>query len=284
MNNDMDANLDLLDLEDDSTLDALPDAAPFAAPRPKKPWLLLGVGVLVIILATYVIIRTIGSDSRSSIEIDLDAPEIVTVDGAAVAPAAPENPTPAPVPAPVAAPVEVVAPAPVQPAPAPAAQPSNATPGVPVRVVADRADVTFKPDQVAPAPKPAAKPAAKPATPPRKGRPQTGRQTPPRKSRPRPQNPPRKSPRPNPRLPVAAGTCSSVRTAPVNWRKRPNVRFAPVIRICLPANNLSSWPRYCRTGPQHTDCASRLRIPPRRVDFAAMRNRTAWIAMSRNNF
>ncbi len=163
MNNDMDANLDLLDLEDDSTLDALPDAAPFAAPRPKKPWLLLGVGVLVIILATYVIIRTIGSDSRSSIEIDLDAPEIVTVDGAAVAPAAPENPTPAPVPAPVAAPVEVVAPAPVQPAPAPAAQPSNATPGVPVRVVADRADVTFKPDQVAPAPKPAAtaKPAAK---------------------------------------------------------------------------------------------------------------------------
>jgi len=164
MNNDMDANLDLLDLEDDSTLDALPDAAPFAAPRPKKPWLLLGVGVLVIILATYVIIRTIGSDSRSSIEIDLDAPEIVTVDGAAVAPAAPENPTPAPVPAPVAAPVEVVAPAPVQPAPSPAAQPSNATPGVPVRVVADRADVTFKPDQVAPAPKPAAKPAAKPAT------------------------------------------------------------------------------------------------------------------------
>lgn len=164
MNNDMDANLDLLDLEDDSTLDALPDAAPFAAPRPKKPWLLLGIGVLVIILATYVIIRTIGSDSRSSIEIDLDAPEIVTVDGAAVAPAAPENPTPAPVPAPVAAPVEVVAPAPVQPAPAPAAQPSNATPGVPVRVVADRADVTFKPDQVAPAPKPAAKPAAKPAT------------------------------------------------------------------------------------------------------------------------
>ncbi len=164
MNNDMDANLDLLDLEDDSTLDALPDAAPFAAPRPKKPWLLLGVGVLVIILATYVIIRTIGSDSRSSIEIDLDAPEIVTVDGAAVAPAAPENPTPAPVPAPVAAPVEVVAPAPVQPAPAPAAQPSNATPGVPVRVVADRADVTFKPYQVAPVPKPAAKLAAKPAT------------------------------------------------------------------------------------------------------------------------
>ncbi len=163
MNNDMDANLDLLDLEDDSTLDALPDAAPFAAPRPKKPWLLLGVGVLVIILATYVIIRTIGSDSRSSIEIDLDAPEIVTVDGAAVAPVAPENPTPAPVPAPVVAPVEVVAPVPVQPAPAPAAQPSNATPGVPVRVVADRADVTFKPDQVAPAPKPTAKPAAKPA-------------------------------------------------------------------------------------------------------------------------
>ncbi|MDE6477622.1 MAG: SPOR domain-containing protein [Alphaproteobacteria bacterium] len=163
MNNDMDANLDLLDLEDDTALDALPDAAPFATPRPKKPWLLLGIGVLVIVLATYVIIRTIGSDSRSSIEIDLDAPEIVTVDGAVPSPTQPV-PAPTPVadaPAPMPAPVPVAEPAPAQPTPAPA--PSNATPGVPVRVVPDRAEVTFNPDKAAPAPKPAPKPAAAPA-------------------------------------------------------------------------------------------------------------------------
>ena len=78
MNND-DNNLDLLDLNDDAdTLDDnLPDAAPFTNPRPKKPWLLLAVGVLVIILATYIIIRTIGGDSSSSMEVDLDAPAIV---------------------------------------------------------------------------------------------------------------------------------------------------------------------------------------------------------------
>ena len=32
-----DDNLDLLDLDDGASMDALPDAAPFAAPRPKKP-------------------------------------------------------------------------------------------------------------------------------------------------------------------------------------------------------------------------------------------------------
>ena len=53
MNND--DNLDLLDLNDDSdTMDTLPEATPFSTPRPKKPWLLIGVGVLIIILATYV--------------------------------------------------------------------------------------------------------------------------------------------------------------------------------------------------------------------------------------
>ena len=39
-----DDNLDLLDLDDGATMDTLPDAVPFAAPRPKKPWLLLTVG------------------------------------------------------------------------------------------------------------------------------------------------------------------------------------------------------------------------------------------------
>ena len=39
MNNE-DNNLDLLDLDDADTMDTLQDAVPFAAPRPKKPWLL----------------------------------------------------------------------------------------------------------------------------------------------------------------------------------------------------------------------------------------------------
>ena len=72
-----DNSLDLLDLDDNGAMDALPEATPFAAPRPKKPWLLLSVGLLVIVLATYVIIRAIGDDSASSIEVDLDAPVVV---------------------------------------------------------------------------------------------------------------------------------------------------------------------------------------------------------------
>ena len=164
MNND--DNLDLLDLNDDDVDagDNLPDAAPLTAPRAKKPWLLLGVGVLIIILATYVIIRIVGGDSSSTMTVDLDAPAVI-VDGAD--PNAPlVVPTPAPQPANVApAPTPAPTPAP-QPAvkPVPAAQPAvqNATPGVPVRVIEDRRDVTFNPD-AKPAPTPAAKPAAKPA-------------------------------------------------------------------------------------------------------------------------
>ncbi len=170
MNND--DNLDLLDLDEGGSVDTLPDAAPFASPRAKKPWLLLGIGVLVIILATYIIVRTVASDSSSSIEVDLDAPVVTDVadvpgdtimvppmadDGAApVAPVTgsvadtPDAPTPAPAPElkPVAKPAT----------PAPVAQ-NNA--GSPVRVIEDRKDVTFNPDAPAPAPKPAAKPAAK---------------------------------------------------------------------------------------------------------------------------
>ena len=97
MNND--DNLDLLDLNDDDVDagDNLPDAAPLTAPRAKKPWLLLGVGVLIIILATYVIIRIVGGDSSSTMTVDLDAPAVI-VDGAD--PNAPlVVPTPAPQPA-----------------------------------------------------------------------------------------------------------------------------------------------------------------------------------------
>lgn len=149
-----DDNLDLLDLDDGASMDALPDATPFASPRPKKPWLLLTVGLVVIVLATYVIVRTVGGDSSSSIEVDLDAPAIV-VDGA---PAQPMNVMP--------------------PAPQPAVQPQvvQPTPGVPVRVIEDRKEVKFNPaavevkpqpevrEQPKPVAKPVAKPAAKPAT------------------------------------------------------------------------------------------------------------------------
>lgn len=179
MNND-DNNLDLLDLNDDAdTLDDnLPDAAPFTNPRPKKPWLLLAVGVLVIILATYIIIRTIGGDSSSSMEVDLDAPAIVVegqdgpiADAALDVPSVPAAVAPAPQPAPAPknyarvqpAPVPVPAPQPaVKPVPQPAPQPvaQNATPGVPVRVIEDRKDVTFNPERVQSAPAPAPKPAA----------------------------------------------------------------------------------------------------------------------------
>ncbi len=164
MNND--DNLDLLDLDDTVAADALPDAAPFASPRPKKPWLLLGIGVLVIILATYIIVRTIGSDSSSSIEVDLDAPAVVvdnpgdTID----VPPMPVAPTPDSVPMPVqpAAPAQVAQPAPM-PKPAPVAAPVVAQENVsaPVRVIEDRKSVTFNPDKPAPAAKPAAKPVQK---------------------------------------------------------------------------------------------------------------------------
>jgi len=141
-------DLDLLDLEDEDSLDELPEVSPFASPRPKKPWLLLGVGLLIIFLATYVIIRTIGSDPSSSMEVDLDGSEVVvfdTPDGDGniqqptdtliVPPVVTDAPT-------VVRPVEIQ-PRPVQPA------------GVPVREVSDRKEVTFNPDR---------KPAAKPAT------------------------------------------------------------------------------------------------------------------------
>ncbi|MBR5354933.1 MAG: hypothetical protein IK122_02305, partial [Alphaproteobacteria bacterium] len=73
---DQEQDLDLLDLEDDaSSVDALPEAAPFTSPRPKKPWLLMGLGVAIIVLATWIIIARVGSDSGTSVNIDLDVPE-----------------------------------------------------------------------------------------------------------------------------------------------------------------------------------------------------------------
>ena len=162
-----DDNLDLLDLDDNSSMDALPDAAPFAAPRPKKPWLLLSIGLVAIVLSTYIIVKFAGDSSSSSIEVDLDAPAVV-VEGAGVPvdmnvmpPVQPVQVAPNPQPAPAAKPA---------PKPQPVAQPQPVQPtaGVPVRVVEERKEVTFNPaaaPKVA-APQPVAKKqeaAAKPA-------------------------------------------------------------------------------------------------------------------------
>ena len=152
MNNE-DNNLDLLDLDDDTPVETLPETTPFAAPRPRKPWLLMGLGVVVVILATYIIIRTIGSDSSQSVEINLDAPEAVTEPESANVPNDTLNVPAKPV---------AVEPVPVkveQPAEQP--KPVVENNGVPVRVVSDRRDVTFNPDKAAEQPKTAVKPAAK---------------------------------------------------------------------------------------------------------------------------
>ena len=168
MNNN-DDNLDLLDLNDDTdTLDdSLPDAAPFTNPRPRRPWLLLALGAVIIILAIYIIFRTISDDSSSSMQVDLDAPAIV-IEGEGGMPVD-VNPEPAPT---TVAPQPAAQPQPA-PAPQPVAQPQpqNTTPGVPVRVIEDRQEVKFNPDavQAAPAPKPVAQlqPAPKPAAQPK---------------------------------------------------------------------------------------------------------------------
>jgi len=159
---DQEQDLDLLDLEDEtSSVDALPEAAPFTSPRPKKPWLLMGLGVAIIVLATWIIIARVGGDSGTSVNIDLNEP-VQNVDN---------------VPAPVAdlnvpaKPVEVAQePKPVQkpevkPQPAPVDVKPVEENGTPVRVITDRKEVTFNPDKPAakPAIKPAAKAAAKPA-------------------------------------------------------------------------------------------------------------------------
>ncbi|MBO5946691.1 MAG: SPOR domain-containing protein [Alphaproteobacteria bacterium] len=153
-----DNSLDLLDLDDNGAMDTLPDATPFAAPRPKKPWLLLGVGLVVIVLATYVIIRAIGDDSASSIDVDLDAPVVmdagVPADMNVLPPVQPVQAMPQP------QPVQV------QPMPVAKPQPMAATAGVPVRVVEERQEVKFNPvaeTKTVAQPKPvAAKPVAKP--------------------------------------------------------------------------------------------------------------------------
>ena len=147
---DKEENLDLLDLEDSNEVDTLPEATPFSSPRPKKPWLLMGLGVAIIILATWIIVAKIGGDSDTSVSVDLDTP-VEAVDNS-VQPVADLN-VPAKPAEPVAVepaePVAVVA-KPVaveQPKPAEEVKPVE-TNGNPVRVIEDRKDVTFNPDKV----------------------------------------------------------------------------------------------------------------------------------------
>lgn len=159
MNNE-DNNLDLLDLDDNDTMDTLPEVPAFVAPRPKKPWLLLTVGVMIIVLASYIIIRSVSDETSSSIEVDLDAP-VMVVDGEGV----PVDMNVMPQPKPVVQPA-------VQPKPTPAEVKTVAQPVVqhqpepvsaPVRVIEDRKEVKFEPAKVAQPAKPVvAKPKAKP--------------------------------------------------------------------------------------------------------------------------
>jgi len=161
---DKEENLDLLDLEDTNEVDTLPEATPFSSARPKKPWLLMGLGIAIIVLATWIIVARIGNNSGTSVSVDLDAPVPENVEKADTAPVADLN-----VPA---KPVDV-APQPQQQIVAPLAQPTTdakpvaqkpvAENGNPVRVIEDRKEVVFNPDKPV-AQKPVAKAPAKKAT------------------------------------------------------------------------------------------------------------------------
>lgn len=176
-----DENLDLLDLDDTDAAadDSLPDATPFVAPRPHRPWLLLGIGVAIIVLAVFIIVRVVGSNSSSSIEVDLGDPIVVQERDAVVAPEpVPVQVVPAPAPAPMVPPMQAPQPGagvgampPMPPAPAPVAQPASVPQQDSVRVVQDRKDVTFNPERAAVTPKPIPAPAPKQAKQPTKQKP-----------------------------------------------------------------------------------------------------------------
>ena len=159
-------NLDLLDLEDTNEVDTLPEATPFSAARPKKPWLLMGLGVAIIVLATWIIVARIGGGSETSVNIDLDTP-VEAVDNAN-APVADLN-----VPEKKDETKPVVATS-QQPLVAPLAQPGVENKpvaqnqvsenGNPVRVIEDRKEVTFNPDKVSTTKTVAKKTTSKPIT------------------------------------------------------------------------------------------------------------------------
>ena len=160
---DQEENLDLLDLEDNNETDVLPEATPFSAPRPKRPWLLMGLGIAVIALATWIIIARIGSDSGTTVSVDLDAPVVAEVPPAPVdnlnVPPKPVDVPPMPQPMPVQQPAPVSQPvANPQPMPKPVDVKPVESDAKPIRVIEDRKEVVFNPDKPAAAPKPVAKP------------------------------------------------------------------------------------------------------------------------------
>ncbi len=166
-----DENLDLLDLDDTETEvdDNLPEATPFVAPRPHRPWLLLGIGLAIIVLAVFIIVRVVGSNSASSIDVDLGAPIVVEERAVDIAPVPqpvphplPPRPETAPVvqPAPMPQPVPVAAPAPM-PKPEPVQAAPQPVPQQNVRVIEDRKPVEFNPARETAAPKPIKVPAKK---------------------------------------------------------------------------------------------------------------------------
>jgi len=173
-------DLELLDLDDanDAVDEGLPDAVPFVTPRPHRPWLLLAIGVAIIVLAVFIIVRVVSNNSSSSIEVDLGAPVMVEQREPEVIMPMPRpmperqmptqamqpTPMPMPHPQPVPQPVQQM-PQPVQvaqPVPQPVQRPVQVAP-VPqnqnVRVIEDRRDVTFNPERATVAPKPIPAPA-----------------------------------------------------------------------------------------------------------------------------
>ena len=160
---DKEENLDLLDLEDSGEVDTLPEAAPFTTTRPKKPWLLMGLGIAIIVLATWIIVAKIGGSSSSDVSVDLGTP----VENVANVP---ENAANADLNVPEKAATVETQPVVAAPAQQPVVEQkvvAQAQPvadnGNPVRVVSDRKEVTFNPDK-ADVQKPVAKPATKKTT------------------------------------------------------------------------------------------------------------------------
>lgn len=119
--------LDLLDLDDEIDLPELPEDGALACGRPRRPWFLFGAAIIVILLATYIIVRIVMHGAKSDlVEIDLNTPP----------PPATEQAAPPPPPATdFAAGADKVIAGEAEPAA-----------GVPVRVVEERKDVVFKPD------------------------------------------------------------------------------------------------------------------------------------------
>lgn len=133
MNNDQEESLDLLDLETDTETDVLPEAEPFSALRPKRPWLLMGIGVAIVVLSTWIIVKYAGSNSGVSTSVSLDVP---VVENADVSVTVQDLKTPEKK-------IEI----------APKHKPSETmkpveSDGNPVRVIEDRKEVTFNPDKI----------------------------------------------------------------------------------------------------------------------------------------